>query len=292
MAETTPTPHPATTPPHARGRARTAAFFDLDKTIIATSSAAAFSAPFYRGGLISRTAALRSAYAHFLFMMGGASESQTERLRANLSTLVTGWPVEQVTAIVADTLHQYIDPVVYAEALDLIDAHRSAGRDVIIVSASGSELVAPIASLLGADDYIATHMQIVDGHYTGLIDFYAYGPHKATAIEELAQVCGYDLTASYAYSDSITDAPMLTTVGHAYTVNPDRALRKLAQENHWGILTFRRPVALRRRGRRSALLGGMLLAAGITALFLAMRARRRARQSRSALQEFHPRQIM
>lgn len=136
MAETTPTPHPATTPPHARGRARTAAFFDLDKTIIATSSAAAFSAPFYRGGLISRTAALRSAYAHFLFMMGGASESQTERLRANLSTLVTGWPVEQVTAIVADTLHQYIDPVVYAEALDLIDAHRSAGRDVIIVSAS------------------------------------------------------------------------------------------------------------------------------------------------------------
>ncbi|SDB94604.1 HAD-superfamily subfamily IB hydrolase, TIGR01490 [Sanguibacter gelidistatuariae] len=229
---------------HDTEQRRTAAFFDLDKTIIATSSAAAFSRPFYAGGLISRGAVLRSAYAHFLYMVGSADADQTERMRAHLSSMVTGWPVDQVSSIVAETLHQYIDPYVYSEAVELIAGHHAAGRDVVIVSASGSELVEPIAAVLGADHAIATRMEISGGKYTGQIDFYAYGENKALAITELARSAGYDLEGSYAYSDSITDAPMLEVVGHSFAVNPDRTLRRLAAERGWGVLTFNRPIAL------------------------------------------------
>lgn len=225
---------------------RVAAFFDLDKTIIATSSTAAFTKPFYAGGLISRGAVLRSAYAHFLYLVGSANADQTERMRAHLSALVTGWPVEQVSAIVTETLHEFIDPYVYAEAVELIAEHHAAGQDVVIVSASGSELVKPIAAMLGADHAIATQLEVVDGKYTGQLDFYAYGQHKADAIAVLAAERGYDLDRCYAFSDSITDAPMLELVGHGYAVNPDRALRRLAAERGWGVLTFSRPVALRR----------------------------------------------
>lgn len=223
---------------------RTAAFFDLDKTIIATSSATAFSRPFLAEGLLTRRAVMRSAYAQLLYLVGGADEDQTERLRAQLSRMVTGWDVAQVSSIVAETLHESIDPSVYLEAVALIDEHHAAGRDVVVVSASGSEVVEPIAAALGADHVIATRMNVVDGRYTGDIDFYAYGENKASAIEALAAEQGYDLADCYAYSDSITDAPMLGVVGHAFAVNPDRALRRLAAENDWGSLTFERPVPL------------------------------------------------
>ena len=224
---------------------RAAAFFDLDKTIIATSSATAFSRPFLAGGLLTRRAILRSAYAQLLYLVGGADAGQTERLRAQLSRTVTGWDVAQVAEIVERTLHESIDAAVYAEAVALIEEHHAAGRDVVIVSASGSDVVRPIAALLGADHVIASHMQVVDGRYTGEIDFYAYGENKAVAIRELAGRLGYDLGASYAYSDSITDAPMLAVVGHAFAVNPDRGLRRMAVEEGWGVLTFDRPVLLR-----------------------------------------------
>ncbi|WP_407344755.1 HAD family hydrolase [Pengzhenrongella phosphoraccumulans] len=226
---------------------RSAAFFDLDKTIIATSSATAFSRPFFDGGLITRGDVLRTAYARFVYLVGRADADQTERLRAQLSALAVGWDVAQVSQIVAETLHELIDPTVYAEAVALIEGHHAAGRDVVIVSASGAEVVEPIAAVLGADHVIATRMTVADGRYTGAIDFYAYGENKAAAITELAERVGYDLATSYAYSDSITDTPMLSAVGHAFAVNPDRALRRFAESNGWGVLTFSRPVSLRSR---------------------------------------------
>ncbi len=244
--------------------ARAAAFFDLDKTIIATSSATAFSRPFLADGLITRGDVLRTAYAQFLYLMGGADAEQTERLRARLSAVSAGWSVAQVTQIVRDTLHEHIQPTVFAEALVLIDEHHAAGRDVIIVSASGSEVVEPIAEMLAADHVVATRMAVVDGRYTGDIDFYAYGENKATAVRELAEAHGYDLTASYAYSDSITDAPMLSAVGHGVVVNPDRALRRLAVANGWEVARFTRPITLADRLRPA-----VPAAVGVTAVVVA-----------------------
>lgn len=226
---------------------RVAAFFDLDKTIIAKSSTLAFSRPFFDQGLINRRSVLKSSYAQFLFLLSGADHDQMERMRAYLTSMCAGWNVEQVKTIVAETLHDIVDPLVFEEAADLIADHKLRGHDVVVVSASGEEMVGPIAELLGATHSTATRMSVADGRYTGDLDFYCYGTGKVTAIEEIAAEHGYDLTSSYAYSDSFTDMPMLEAVGHPTAVNPDRALRKAAAEKSWPILTFSNPVSLRAR---------------------------------------------
>ncbi|WP_435770279.1 HAD family hydrolase [Nocardioides sp. SYSU DS0651] len=227
--------------------APTAAFFDLDKTIIAKSSVLAFSKPFQAGGLISRRAVLRSAYAQFVFMVGGADHDQVEKMRQFMSQLTAGWDVATVREIVADTLHNVVDPLVYDEAVELMEQHHAAGRDVVIVSTSGSEVVEPIGAMLGADRVIATRLEVEDGHYTGEIGYYAYAEEKATAIRALAEERGYDLARSYGYSDSITDVPMLEAVGHPHAVNPDKELRKVAVSREWPVLEFTKPVTLRSR---------------------------------------------
>ncbi|MGW2567620.1 HAD family hydrolase [Streptomyces sp. NPDC001537] len=227
---------------------RTAAFFDLDKTVIAKSSTLTFGKSFYQGGLINRRAALRTAYAQFVFLLGGMDHDQMERTREYLSSLVRGWNVQQVKEIVAETLHDLIDPIIYDEAASLIEEHHTAGRDVVIVSTSGAEVVEPIGELLGADRVVATRMVVgEDGCYTGEVEYYAYGPTKAEAIKELARSEGYDLDRCYAYSDSATDLPMLQEVGLPHAVNPDRALRREALARGWPILDFHRPVRLKQR---------------------------------------------
>jgi HAD superfamily hydrolase (TIGR01490 family) len=227
---------------------RPAAFFDLDKTIIAKSSTLAFGRPFYQSGLLNRRAVLRSAYAQFVFALAGADEDQMDRMRDYITAMCTGWDVAQIREIVNETLHDIIDPIVYDEAVERIQQHKSAGQDVVIVSSSGEEVVGPIGAMVGADYVLATRMVVSeDGKYTGEIERYVYGPEKAEAVRELAAERGYDLAASYAYSDSITDLPLLEEVGHPTAVNPDRALRKIAVERGWPILTFANGVPLRER---------------------------------------------
>ena len=238
---------PPATPPPLDSRTRTAAFLDLDHTVIAKSSALAFSKPFMNQGLINRRTVLKSSYAPFLMLLSGADHDQMERMRTHLTNMCTGWNVEQIKAIVNETMHEIVTPLVFAEAAQLIADHKLCGRDVVVVSASGEEIVAPIARALGATHAMATRMVVADGKYTGEIAFYCYGEGKVQAIRELAAREGYPLEHCYAYSDSITDLPMLKAVGHPSAVNPDRALRKEAIANGWPVLTFSRPVSLRDR---------------------------------------------
>ena len=227
--------------------AHTAAFFDLDKTIIAKSSTLAFSKPFFDQGLLNRRGVLKSSYAQFIYLLSGADHDQMDRMRAHMTNMCTGWDVAQVKSIVNETLHDIVTPLVFAEAADLIAAHKLCGRDVVLVSASGEEIVAPIARALGATHAMATRMVVEDGKYTGEIAFYCYGEGKVQAIRELAAREGYPLEHCYAYSDSITDLPMLEAVGHPSVVNPDRSLRRKAPERGGPVLIFSRPVSLRDR---------------------------------------------
>nr|WP_199742971.1 HAD-IB family hydrolase [Nocardia stercoris] len=240
-AEANQIPEAGETP---RPRTRVAAFFDLDKTVIAKSSAFVFSRPFYDQGLLNRRTVLESSYAHFLFLLSGADHDQMERMREHLTKMCAGWDVAQVKAIVAETLHELVEPLIFAEAANLIADHKIRGHDVVIVSASGEEMVAPIAAALGATHTAATRMVIEDGKYAGSVEFYCYGEGKVTAMRRLAEEHGYDLSQCYAYSDSITDLPMLSAVGHPTAVNPDRNLRREATSRGWPILTFSNPVSL------------------------------------------------
>jgi HAD superfamily hydrolase (TIGR01490 family) len=225
-----------------------AAFFDLDKTVIAKASMAAFGRPLYHGGLINRRTVARAIYAQLVYLHLGASEEKLARIRDSVLKLTKGWSRDRVTQIVAETIEQTVKPIVFKEAIEVMAQHREAGRLVVIISASPEELVVPLGFYLGADGVIASRASLdEEGRYTGEMAFYCYGPFKAEAIVKLAAERSIDLTESYAFSDSYTDLPMLEAVGHPVAVNPDRVLGKVAREREWETLQFVRPVRLRDR---------------------------------------------
>lgn len=242
-----------------------AAFFDLDKTILAKSSSLAFARPLYRGGLIGRADVLRSAYAQMVYLASGADHDQMEKMRHYMSELCAGWDVSKVRSIIQETLDDIVDPIVYSEAMSLIEEHHEAGHDVIIISSSGTEVVEPVAARLGADKAIGTQLAIDNDVYTGEILFYAYGPNKADAMHQLAEDEGYDLASCFAYTDSHTDLPMLEVVGHPFAVNPDEELRRISEERDWPILDFERPASMQGRLTRDQ---KRAAAAGVSAVAL------------------------
>ncbi|MGQ0670517.1 MAG: HAD family hydrolase [Actinomycetota bacterium] len=267
-----------------------AAFFDLDKTIISRSSSLALSRPMYRAGMVPRSALLRGAYAQLVYLLVGADEKKMERLKEGMLALTKGWDRAQVEELVRDVLIDVIDPFVYQEALDLMALHRSEGRRVYVVSSSPEEVVRPLARHFGASGVIATRAEIEDGKYTGELAFYCYGEAKAGAIRDLAGSVGLALEGSYAYSDSITDLPMLESVGHPVAVNPDRELRKEAEARGWDIRDFRRPVRLRTRiaatasKPRAQIAAGTVAVVAIAAIFgwVVLRSRLAANRGRDA----------
>jgi HAD superfamily hydrolase (TIGR01490 family) len=261
-----------------------AAFFDLDKTVIAKASMMAFGRPFYREGLISRSTVVRGLWTQLIYLHLGASDEKLTRVRESVLSLTKGWEQHRVRQIVAEALERVVEPITYVEALDLIDAHRAAGRRIYLISASPAEIVEPLGRFLGVDESLASHACIdTDGRYTGEMDVYAYGPYKADLIREVARRDGVDLEASYAYSDSYTDLPMLEVVGHPVAVNPDRVLLRLAKERNWEVRYFVLPVRLRNRvpvppGRATALAGASAVAV-VAGVLLIRRGRRAERVS-------------
>jgi HAD superfamily hydrolase (TIGR01490 family) len=225
-----------------------AAFFDLDKTIIAGSSTLAFGRPLYRAGFVSRRTLLRLGIASVSYMLFGADEDSLERARDKMLDLVSGWRKAEIEEIVAETLNDVIEPLVFAEALFLIDEHTRAGREVYVVSASPEEFVTPIARMVGVDNVIATKIRTdALGRYVPELEQYVMGAGKAEAMREVAERDGIDMEGSFVYTDSYTDLPMLESVGNPVAVNPEKELREEAEEQGWPIIEFQRPVSLGRR---------------------------------------------
>lgn len=242
--------HGAKRPVPARYGPLEAAFFDLDKTVIAKASMVAFGRPFYHGGLINRRTVLRALYGELVYLHLGASEQKLNRIRESVLRLIKGWHRDRVCEIVAEAIEEIVEPIIFAEAADLIDWHREQGRLVVIVSASPEEIVTPLSRFLGADECIASRARLDDeGRYTGAMEFYAFGLFKAEAMDVLAAERGIDLAASYAYTDSYTDLPMLEAVGHPVAVNPDRVLNRYAREHDFEVLHFSQTVSLWSRVR-------------------------------------------
>lgn len=222
-----------------------AAFFDLDKTVIAKAAMLALGPRLHQEGMLSRRLVARALWGQLVFRYLGADEGRMEKMRETALKVAAGWEKERIAELVDSALSEIIDPLVYAEAVELIESHREAGRRVYLVSASPEEIVLPLARHLGVDDAIATRARVdAVGRYTGEVEFYSAGEHKVTAIDAEAARYDLDLAASFAYSDSITDLPMLEAVGHPVAVNPDKALLKVATERGWEIRVFDNPQLL------------------------------------------------
>lgn len=227
-----------------------AAFFDLDKTVIAKSSMVALGPELHARGLLHRRTLIRAGLGQMWFQRFGADDRRLAKVRETVLKITRGWDQDEVRRMVRETLGQIIEPLIYAEALELIDHHLAEGHEVFLVSSAPAEIVEPFAELLEITGAISSRSTIDEhGKFTGEMEFFAEGANKAVAIRELAQRRGIDLAESFAYSDSETDEPMLEAVGHPFAVNADRALTRIAHERQWPLLTFTHPVTALSRSK-------------------------------------------
>ena len=217
-----------------------AAFFDVDKTVIAKASIMAFARDFRREGLLTRRTLASGACRQIVYVRWGASARRLDRARRSVLNVTRGWDQAHVRAIVTAGLGTVIDPITFIEARSLIADHLRLGRRVYLVSAAPAEIVEPLAEHLGVHGAVASLARLDrDGRYTGELERYASGEVKAEVMRQIAEAHDVDLARSFAYSDSATDLPMLEAVGHPVAVNPDRTLRRIARGPGLGDPAFR-----------------------------------------------------
>lgn len=201
-------------------------------------------------GLLHRRTLIRAGVSSLWFQRFGADDKRLAKIRETVLKITRGWDRDEVRQLVKETVNDVIEPLLYAEALELIDHHLAEGAEVFLVSSAPAEIVEPFAELLGMTGAISSQATIDEhGKFTGEMEFFAQGENKALAMRELAERRDIDLAESYAYSDSETDVPMLEAVGHPFAVNADRQLARIAHENQWPLLTFSHPVTALRRSK-------------------------------------------
>ena len=254
---------------------RAAAFFDLDKTLMAGSSGMQFARVATRHELVGRRQLARWGVEHLRYRLRGTTDERTREVLKVARELIAGVPARSLERMNPEVMAAIL-PRVYPQMLDEVYAHQDAGRPTFIVSAAGSGVVERLAAVLGMDGGVGTRYEVgEDGALTGRFDGpFVYGPGKVTAIEAFAAEHEVDLAASYAYSDSVSDLPMLRAVGHPVVVNPDPPLLEIARAEGWQVMRFER------LGRRLVAVTVTLLAtvAGFGASRIAARRRDPARR--------------
>jgi HAD superfamily hydrolase (TIGR01490 family) len=243
----------------AETRTRGAAFFDLDKTLMEGSSAVHFGRAAYKAGMISRRQIVKDLWANIQFRLNGSTDEGTDALRQRVLDSIAGHQQRDLARLGPDVLEGIL-PLIYRDMLKLAWRHQDAGRPAYIVTAASQELAESLARVLALDGGIGMRSEVRDGVYTGrAAGPFTYREGKAQAIRDLAEREGIDLSASYAYSDSESDLPMLRAVGHPVAVNPERELARVAGEEGWEVVRFDK---LGPRLKVAAAAGGMALVGG------------------------------
>jgi HAD superfamily hydrolase (TIGR01490 family) len=224
-----------------RGDHVAAAFFDLDRTLVSSSSSLALAGTFRKRGLISRRQVLAATVAQLFFARFGARRARVGQTADRAAAALAGVSVTTLREIVEEAVPLVLKPLVYREALDLAAEHRSRGERTFIVTAALQEVANALARELDFDGAAGSRAEVAGGSYTGRLERRLFGPAKVDAIRDLATSRGLDLAASTAYSDSAADVEFLEAVGRPVVVNPDRELREIAAARDWPVLRFREP---------------------------------------------------
>jgi HAD superfamily hydrolase (TIGR01490 family) len=238
---------------------RPAAFFDLDKTLMEGASGLHFARAAFRAGLVSRRRLAVDMWRNVRFRLEGSTDEQADAVRERVLAAMTDVPRVRLARLGPQVLGGIL-PSIYPEMLRVAWEHQDAGRPAYIVTAASQDLAELLAHVLVLDGGIGTPYEVREGRYTGrLAGPFTYGDGKAQALRQLAAEQGLDLPASFAYSDSHSDLPMLRAVGHPVAVNPDAELEKVARREDWEILRFDK---LRRRMRIAYAAAGVALLGG------------------------------
>ena len=210
-----------------RVASRGAAFFDLDRTLLAGASGQVFSKAMRTAGLVSRTIPGESLVYRLFNTVGETLPAMA--LARQGATFVKGKSQAAVQSA-AQQCAQQLAEMVQPLAAPLFAEHRAAGRPVVLATTTPLDLVRPLVELLGLDGVVATRYGVSsDGTYDGtLVGPFVWSTGKLAAVREWAEQHGIDLADSYAYSDSIYDTPLLAAVGFPFVVNPDPRMMLMA----------------------------------------------------------------
>jgi HAD superfamily hydrolase (TIGR01490 family) len=234
---------------------RAAAFFDLDKTLMAGSSGMQFARIAAKQGIVGKRQLASWGFEHFRYRLRGTTDARTAEVLKVARELITGVSARTIDRMGPEVMAAIL-PRIFPQMLEAVYAHQDAGRPTFIVSAAGNGVVEQLAHVLGMDGGIGTRYELdAEGNFTGRLDGpFVYGEGKVTAMREFAASHRIKLDGSYAYSDSLSDLPMLRAVGNPVAVNPDPPLAEIARAEGWEVMRFER------LGRRLVAMGVTLLA--------------------------------
>ncbi|MFM7030631.1 MAG: HAD family hydrolase [Micrococcales bacterium] len=218
-----------------------AAFFDVDNTIIRGSSSYLFGKAAFQKGFFTRKDVWLFAWHQFRFITGGETHQMITDIKDKALGLIAGHRAADLEALTEEVFDFHLKPKLWPETVRLAKEHMAAGREVWLVTATPQEIADVLAHKLGLTGGLGSIIQRKDGVLTGKIEGHAlHGKFKRKAIRALAKERHISLRRSYAYSDSHNDLPMLTLVGHAVAVNPDKTLTVHAKAAGWPILDFKK----------------------------------------------------
>jgi HAD superfamily hydrolase (TIGR01490 family) len=214
------------------------AFFDLDHTILNSSSGRLFIRYAYRHKLLSIPAVAYGMYAAVMHRMGFLD---TEKVVTRLSMKYRGWSEEQVERMNENFFDELVVPQIRNTIADEIEYHNKNGGLTAILSASTFYICRRVQRHLHMDDVLCTIPEVINGTLTGkLTGRYCYGKEKLDRALRFCKDRGLSMSASWYYADSMADLPVLENIGNPVCVQPDRSLRKIAAGRGWKIIDITR----------------------------------------------------
>ncbi len=219
--------------------ARVGAFFDVDKTILAENSGTLYLRSLYERGEVDGRFVLQSLLSYLQYKV---NLLDIERFTEKTVRQFAGRSEQALLDEAGEWFEAYCLPAIYSEARARIEQHQARGHVVALVSGATKYVVEPLASHLGIDHTMHTHMEVVDGTFTGrVVQPVCFGEGKIYWLQQLIESQGLDLAKSWFYTDSITDLPLLDLVGHPVVVNPDPLLYREARRRCWPVHLFEDP---------------------------------------------------
>lgn len=214
------------------------AIFDLDHTLLAGDSDHAWGQFMVDNQLVDPVLYKQQNDMFYEHYQAGKLDIH-EYLAFTLNTL-TQHPLETMLNMRERFLQERIEPLITQKSRDLITKHKQQGDTLLIITATNGFITYPIAEMLGIENIIAPHPEMVDGKYTGRIEGVpSFHEGKVVRLNDWLSQREVTLEGSFFYSDSRNDLPLLEIVDHPVAVDPDDFLAEVAQQNGWPIISLR-----------------------------------------------------